>query len=356
MTDILSLTKEELLEDFRTAGLPAWRAAQVRKWLFRPVRSFDEMSNLPLDLRQSLAERYHLYKPKVLRKQESAQDGTIKILWELADGNSVETVLMRYRYGNTVCISSQVGCRQGCAFCASTIGGLVRHLSPGEMLDEVLFTELETGLPVSHIVLMGIGEPLDNYDSVLRFLDCVHDEDGRNLSFRHITISTCGIPDKIRALADEGVPVTLTLSLHAPDDETRSRIMPSNPGVASLIEACRYYARKTGRRVSFEYAMIKDVNDSMTQAELLARHAKSVGAHVNLIPLNYVKERHLKPTDKSGIRSFQKALEDRGITVTVRRSLGGDIDASCGQLRRKYNRQAAQKTEREEELPSPGPA
>ncbi len=342
MKDILSLTKEELLQDFKEAGFPVWRAGQVRKWLFRPVRSFNEMTNLPLEMRQHLAEHYHLYRPKVLRRQESNQDGTVKILWELADGNSVETVLMRYRYGNTVCISSQVGCRQGCAFCASTIGGLVRNLSAGEMLDEVLFTELETGLPISHIVLMGIGEPLDNYDTVLRFLDCVHDPEGRNISYRHITLSTCGIPDKIRSLADQNYPVTLTLSLHAPDDETRSRIMPSNPGVGSLLDACRYYAQTTGRRISFEYAMIKGINDSMEQADLLAAHAKSFGAHVNLIPLNYVEERQLKPTDKAGIRAFQKALEEKGVTVTVRRSLGGDIDASCGQLRRKYNRQSAE--------------
>ena len=336
MTDILSMTKENLRQEFSEAGLPGWRADQVHQWLYRPVRSFDEMTNLPLNLRQFLSDHYELHKPQVLRKQISDRDGTQKLLWELADCHSVETVLMRYRYGNSVCISSQVGCRQGCAFCASTIGGLIRSLSAGEMLDEVLFTELETGFRVSNIVLMGIGEPLDNYDAVVQFLRLIHDESGRNMGLRHITISTCGIPEKMLSLADLELPVTLTLSLHAPDDETRSRIMPSNPGVDALMEACRYYARKTGRRVSFEYAMIAGVNDSMQQADLLASYAKSIGAHVNLIPLNHVEERHLIPTDKSGIRAFQNALENNGVTVTVRRSLGGDIDASCGQLRRKF--------------------
>lgn len=336
MTDILSLTPEELKEQIVSLGQPAFRAKQISSWLKAGVRDFSRMSNLPKELRETLAQQFSLTAPVLLRAQTSALDGTGKFLWGLQDGNCVETVLMRYRYGNSVCISSQVGCRQGCAFCASTIGGLIRSLTAGEMLDEVLFTELENNVRISNVVLMGIGEPLDNLDNVIRFLRLVSHPEGRNLSLRHITASTCGLPEGIRRLAEEELPITLSVSLHAPDDETRSRIMPSNCGIALLTEVCREYVKRTGRRLSFEYAMIAGVNDSDRQAEQLARLAGLLGAHVNLIPLNYVAERGLTPSSPSVIRHFQTMLEKKNVNVTVRRSLGGDIDASCGQLRRNH--------------------
>ena len=338
MIDILSLSPEELRKTVQELGLPGYRSKQISEWLTRGCRDFSEMSNLPKSLRETLPEHFELTAPKMLRRQISKEDGTEKFLWGLKDSNSVETVFMRYHYGNSVCISSQVGCRQGCSFCASTIGGLVRNLTPGEMLDEVLFTEQEAGDRVSNIVLMGIGEPMDNLDNVLRFLHLVSHPEGRNIGLRHITLSTCGLPEGIDRLADERLPVTLSLSLHAPEDVLRSKLMPSNRGIDTVLDACRRYADTTGRRVSFEYSMIRDTNDHPEQAAALAAHAKRIGAHVNLIPLNYVEERGLLPSEPSVIRAFQKTLEDSGVTVTVRRRLGSDIDASCGQLRRKYKR------------------
>ena len=338
MIDILSLSPEELRKTVQELGLPGYRSKQISEWLTRGCRDFSEMSNLPKSLRETLPEHFELTAPKMLRRQISKADGTEKFLWGLKDSNSVETVFMRYHYGNSVCISSQVGCRQGCCFCASTIGGLVRNLTPGEMLDEVLFTEQEAGDRVSNIVLMGIGEPMDNLDNVLRFLHLVSHPEGRNIGLRHITLSTCGLPEGIDRLADERLPVTLSLSLHAPEDVLRSKLMPSNRGIDTVLDACRRYADTTGRRVSFEYSMIRDTNDHPEQAAALAAHAKRIGAHVNLIPLNYVEERGLLPSEPSVIRAFQKTLEDSGVTVTVRRRLGSDIDASCGQLRRKYKR------------------
>lgn len=338
MIDILSLSPEELRKTVQELGLPGYRSKQISEWLTRGCRDFSEMSNLPKSLRETLPEHFELTAPKMLRRQISKEDGTEKFLWGLKDSNSVETVFMRYHYGNSVCISSQVGCRQGCCFCASTIGGLVRNLTPGEMLDEVLFTEQEAGDRVSNIVLMGIGEPMDNLDNVLRFLHLVSHPEGRNIGLRHITLSTCGLPEGIDRLADERLPVTLSLSLHAPEDVLRSKLMPSNRGIDTVLDACQRYADTTGRRVSFEYSMIRDTNDHPEQAAALAAHAKRIGAHVNLIPLNYVEERGLLPSEPSVIRAFQKTLEDSGVTVTVRRRLGSDIDASCGQLRRKYKR------------------
>ena len=336
MLDILSLSAETLENQITALGYPKYRAQQVMQWLTRGCRDFEEMSNLPQALRFKLSENYSLHSPQLLRKQISAEDGTVKCLWGLQDGHSVETVFMRYRYGNSVCISSQVGCRQGCAFCASTIGGLIRSLTPGEMYDEVIFTEKAVSDRVSSIVLMGIGEPLDNLENVISFLRLISRADARNIGLRHITLSTCGLPEQMLFLAEERLPITLAVSLHAPDDATRSKIMPSNRGVESVINACEQYIRMTGRRISFEYAMIEGVNDSITQANLLAGYAKRIGAHVNLIPLNYVEERGLKPSSASVISSFQNALLDQGVNVTIRRRLGSDIDASCGQLRRKY--------------------
>jgi 23S rRNA (adenine2503-C2)-methyltransferase len=253
----------------------------------------------------------------------------------------VETVLMRYHYGNTVCISTEVGCRMGCAFCASTLGGLVRRLEPFEMLDQVLFTQVDSGLPVSHIVLMGIGEPLDNFDNVIKFLELVNSPEGMNISMRHISLSTCGLVPKIDELAKRKLQLTLSVSLHAPNDEIRNRIMPVNKAYPTeeLLEACRRYYQATSRRISFEYAMIDGVNDREQDARELLRRLKGLPAHFNLIPLNHVEESPLKPSSRKAVAAFQKTLEDGGVTATVRRTLGGDIDASCGQLRRKYSKE-----------------
>ena len=335
MVDIKSMTLEELTAWLQGQGEPAFRAKQIFQWLYRGVTSFEEMTNLSKALRQRLGETALLAPPAVARRQESRQDGTIKYLWRLADGNCVESVLMRYQHGNTVCISCQVGCRMGCAFCASTVAGKVRDLTPAEMIDQVLFSQIDSGVPVSNIVLMGIGEPLDNFDTVLRFLTLVNHPDGLNIGMRHISLSTCGLTEQIDKLALHELQLTLSVSLHAPDDETRSQIMPVNRsvGVEKLVDTCRRYFEKTGRRISYEYAMIDGVNDADWQADLLARRLKGAPAHVNLIPLNEVEESPLKPSRR--VAAFQKRLEGHGVTATVRRKLGGDIDASCGQLRRK---------------------
>ena len=338
--NLKSMTLPELSAYLKELGQPAFRAKQVYTWLHKGVRSYEEMTNIPQALRQILAEKAPICPPKVVRKQESQKDGTIKYLWKLSDGNCVETVLMRYHYGNTVCISTEVGCRMGCAFCASTLGGLVRKLEPFEMLDQVLFTQVDSGLPISHIVLMGIGEPLDNFDHVLRFLELVNSEEGMNISMRHISLSTCGLVPKIDELAKKKLQLTLSVSLHAPNDEIRNRIMPVNKAYPTeeLLAACRRYYAETSRRISFEYAMIDGVNDTEAAAKELLRRMKGLPAHFNLIPLNHVEESPLKPSTKAAVAKFQKILEDGGIPATVRRTLGGDIDASCGQLRRKYTK------------------
>ena len=339
MIDLKSMTLEELTAWLQEQGEPAFRGKQVFRWFYRGATSFGEMSDLSKPLRQKLEEQCFLSKPKVARKQVSALDGTIKYLWELADGNCIETVLMRYKHGNTVCISCQVGCRMGCAFGASTLAGKVRDLTPAEMVDQVLFTQIDSGEPISNIVLMGIGEPLDNYDTVMKFLTLVNHPDGLNIGMRHISLSTCGLVDKIDKLAQRGLQLTLSVSLHAPDDETRSKIMPVNRGIGveRLMDCCRRYFQTTGRRISYEYAMIDGVNDSDQQADRLASLLKGTPGHVNLIPLNDVEESPLKPSRR--VAAFQKRLESQGVTVTVRRKLGGDIDASCGQLRRKAMRE-----------------
>ena len=335
MTDIKSMTQQELSLFFKELGEPAFRAKQAFTWLHRGAVSFEDMTNLSKPLREKLAAQCFITAPVVARKQESRLDGTIKYLWELSDGNCIETVLMQYHHGNTVCISSQVGCRMGCAFCASTIAGKVRDLRPSEMLDQVLFTQLDSGREISNIVLMGIGEPLDNMDNVLRFLELVNHPDGLHIGMRHISLSTCGVVPGIDALAEKQLQLTLSVSLHAPDSETRSRIMPVNRAydVERLFDACHRYFEKTGRRISFEYAMIDGVNDNDWQADLIAKKLRGMPGHVNLIPLNDVVESLYKPSRR--VAAFQKRLESHGITATVRRSLGGDIDASCGQLRRK---------------------
>ena len=335
MTDLKSMTLEEITVALRAMGEPQFRGKQVFTWLHRGITDFDQMINIPKSLREKLQAEYTLTVPTVARKQESKLDGTIKYLWELSDGNCIETVLMSYHHGNTVCISSQVGCRMGCKFCASTLAGKVRDLRPSEMLDQVLFTQLDSGQEISNIVLMGIGEPLDNMDNVLRFLELVNSPHGMNIGMRHISLSTCGVVPGIDALAERQLQLTLSVSLHAPDSETRSRIMPVNRAydVETLFAACHRYFQKTGRRISFEYAMIDGVNDHDWQADLIARRIAGMPGHVNLIPLNDVVESPFKPSRRTA--AFQKRLQSHGVTATVRRSLGGDIDASCGQLRRK---------------------
>ena len=335
MNDIRSMTQQEITDMLRSLGEPAFRGRQLFSWLQKGAESFDEMTNLSKPLREELRETCLLTPPVVARKQTSRLDGTVKYLWELADGNCIESVLMQYHHGNTVCISSQVGCRMGCAFCASTIAGKVRDLTPGEMLDQVIFVQKDSGLPVSNIVLMGIGEPMDNLDNVLRFLELVNHQEGQNIGMRHISLSTCGVVPGIERLAERDLQLTLSVSLHAPDSETRSKIMPVNRAwdVEELFRACHRYFQKTGRRISFEYAMIDGVNDHDWQADLIAEKLRGMPGHVNLIPLNDVAESPLKPSKR--VAAFQKRLESHGLTATVRRSLGGDIDASCGQLRRK---------------------
>lgn len=335
MIDIKSMSQGEMTDFLRELGEPAFRGKQIFTWLHRGITSFDDMSNISKALRQKLQEYCYITAPAVARKQVSRLDGTMKYLWRLRDANCIETVLMRYHHGNTVCISSQVGCRMGCAFCASTIAGKVRNLTPSEMLDQVLFTQLDAGEEISNIVLMGIGEPMDNLDNVLKFLELVNHPDGLNIGMRHISLSTCGVVPGIDRLADLRLQLTLSVSLHAPDSETRSRIMPVNRAydVEQLFDACHRYFEKTGRRISFEYAMIDGVNDHDWQADLIAKRIHGMPGHVNLIPLNDVVESPFKPSKR--VAAFQKRLESHGITATVRRSLGGDIDASCGQLRRK---------------------
>ena len=334
--NLKSMTLPELSETLKSMGQPAFRAKQLYTWLHRGARSYDEMTNLPAALRERLEAEYPIAAPTVVRRQESQKDGTIKYLWQLADGNCVETVLMRYRYGNTVCISTEVGCRMGCAFCASTIGGLVRRLEPYEMLDEVLFTQVDSGQLISHIVLMGIGEPLDNFDEVMKFLENITSPEGVNIGMRNISLSTCGLVPKIDLLAEKKLQLTLSVSLHAPNNEIRSGMMPVNDAypVEVLMQAVRRYQETTGRRVSFEYSMVRGVNDSDACARQLADLIRGMGAHVNLIPINPVDGSPYSATDAANVRRFQQKLESLGVNATVRRRLGSEISAACGQLRR----------------------
>ena len=340
VVDLKSMTRSELEVWFQELGLPKFRAAQVFRWLHRGVESFDEMSDLPKSLREMLREQCLLTVPTVERKQVSQADGTIKYLWRLLDGNCIETVLMRYKHGNTVCVSSQVGCNMGCVFCASALGGKVRDLTPAEILDQIIFTQKDSGAEISNIVLMGIGEPLDNFDNVMRFLTLVNHPDGLNIGMRHISLSTCGLIKKIDKLALLGLQLTLSVSLHAPDDETRSRLMPVNRavGVGPLMETCRRYFETTGRRISYEYAMIDGVNDADWQADLLAKRLRGAPAHVNLIPINPVRERKYTASGREAVKAFQRKLEEAGINATLRREMGRDIDGACGQLRRNHHK------------------
>lgn len=340
MIDIKSLTLDELTSFIIKSDLPKFRAEQIYKWLHQNgVSSFDEMTNLSKDLRQKLNNEYFIASCEIEDKYVSQIDDTVKYLFRLYDGEYVESVVMKYKYGYTICISSQVGCKMGCNFCASTLAGFKRNLLPAEMESQVHCAQNDLGVRISHIVLMGIGEPLDNYDNVMRFLRNVNFEKGLNISLRDITLSTCGIVPRIYDLAQENMPITLTLSLHAPNDKIRSGMMPVNNkwGVQEVIDACKHYASKTSRRVSFEYTLIKGVNDTNECARQLADRLRGFIAHVNLIPVNDVTERgNVRGSDES-IHAFCNTLKSLGVNATIRRTLGSDINASCGQLRRKKN-------------------
>lgn len=337
--DIKSLTLQELTTQIVDLGLPKFRAGQIYSWLHKQcAESFDEMTNLSKDLRNTLDEVYEIKNCQIERKYESKIDDTKKYLFRLNDGEFIESVLMKYKYGYTVCVSSQVGCNMKCSFCASTIDGCVRDLAPSEILSQVYAITRDNDIRVSHIVLMGMGEPLDNYDNVIRFLDLISNEDGLNISARHISISTCGIVPRIYDLIKQHPQFTLSVSLHAPNDEIRSKIMPVNKkwGTDELLEACREYTETTKRRISFEYAMMDGINDTDECAQQLRKKLKGTLCHVNLIPANEVRENDYKRSSLERLTAFSKILEAGGITTTIRRSLGGDIDASCGQLRRNH--------------------
>ncbi len=337
--DIKSFNLEELTEELKTLGLQAFRAKQIYEWLHvKLVGSYDEMTNLSKDLREKLKEKYPLTVLEEVDSLHSETDGTVKYLFRLKDDRVIESVLMKYHHGNSVCISSQVGCRMGCKFCASTIGGKERDLLPSEMLDQIYRIQALSGERVSNIVIMGTGEPLDNYDNVIRFLHLISNPQGLNISPRNITVSTCGIPDKIRAFAKEGLPITLALSLHAPNDEIRKKLMPvaNQYPLAQVMEAFRYYYEITGRRLTFEYSLVGGINDEDEHALELAKLVKGLNCHVNLIPVNPIKERNYKKSENKKIQNFKNILEKNRINVTIRREMGADIDAACGQLRKSY--------------------
>lgn len=336
--DILSLYPDELAAEIEALGEKKFRAAQIFDWLHvkRAVR-FEEMTNISLSLRTKLDDRFYINRLNVAKTLESSIDNTVKYLYELSDGNHVECVLMDYKHGNSLCISTQVGCKMGCQFCASTIAGFKRNLEPSEMLSEIYEAERSSGRKVESLVLMGIGEPLDNFDNVVRFLKLLSCPEGKNLSLRHVSLSTCGLADRIYKLAELKLGLTLSVSLHAADDKRRSEIMPVNNSynIEKLLKACRDYIASTGRRISFEYAVIRGVNDSKADADKLIGLLKGMNCHVNLIPVNEIKERDFK-SDRRSVLNFQHMLENGGLNVTVRRTLGSDINAACGQLRREY--------------------
>ena len=337
MVDLKSLTYLELSEFVLELKEPKFRVKQIFSWLSKGVCDFSEMTDLSKETREKLREKSFISKLEIERKLVSKLDGTIKYLFRLDDGNCIETVVMKYNHGFSVCISSQVGCRMGCGFCASTIGGLVRNLTAGEILNQVIFAQKDLGERISNIVMMGIGEPLDNFSNVMTFLENVGDKNGLNIGYRHISISTCGLVPKIYELAKRNLQINLCISLHAPDNETRDKIMPVNKKyrIEELIEACREYIKKTTRRITFEYSLISGVNDGEEEAKKLSQLLSGLLCHVNLIPVNKVEERGFTHGSKKSIYNFCKMLNDRKINATVRRELGSDINASCGQLRRK---------------------
>ena len=333
--NLMDLSQEEMTALAVELGEPKFRGKQIFEWIHRGAEDFDEMTNLSKALREKLRENTFIGSPKIEERYVSRLDGTRKYLLRLWDGNFIESVLMKYEHGYTICVSSQVGCRMGCRFCASTLKGRERNLSPGEILGQVLCVRKDLGERISNIVMMGIGEPLDNFDNVTKFLEIVSAPSGINIGQRHITLSSCGIADNIKRLADMGFQITLTVSLHASDDETRSRIMPINKkyNIEKLMDACDYYAEKTGRRVSFEYTLISGVNDTTGNADKLAELLKNKLCHVNLIPVNRVSETGFDRSDRKRVDAFRQRLERHGIVATVRREMGSDINAACGQLR-----------------------
>ena len=337
--DIKSLSLEELKEALKKLGQPAYRAKQIFEWLHsKLITDYDEMTNLSKKLREDLKETFPLITLEKVDSLHSENDETVKFLFRLMDNRVIESVLMKYHYGNSVCISSQVGCRMGCKFCASTIGGKERDLLPSEMLDQIYRIQRLSGERVSHVVIMGTGEPFDNYDNLMRFLRLLTDPIGLNLSARNITVSTCGIPDRIRAFAEEGMPITLALSLHAPNNEIRKKLMPvaMQYDLSEVMDAFRYYYEKTGRRLTFEYSMVEGINDEEAHAKELSSLIKGLNCHVNLIPVNPIKERNFRQTESRRIQNFKNILEKNRINVTIRREMGADINAACGQLRKSY--------------------
>src|SRR5699024_2012442 len=339
MTDIKSMTVSQLRDLMVHLGDKPFRAKQIYGWMHgKLAASYDEMTNLPKSLREKLKTEYPLTVLEPVDVQVSRHDGTRKYLFRLYDGNVIESVLMKYRHGNSVCISSQVGCRMGCRFCASTIGGLTRNLEPAEMLEQIYGIRRLTKERISNVVVMGTGEPLDNYENLVRFIRLVSDEKGFGLSQRSVTVSTCGIVPKIYQLAQEHFSITLAISLHAPNDESRKRLMPvaNRYTIGEIMEACRVYFKETGRRISFEYSLVAGENDGMSDAKELAELLKGHNCHVNLIPVNPVRERSFVQSDKKVVEKFKNKLEKYGINVTIRREMGRDIDGACGQLRRSY--------------------
>ncbi len=338
--DIKSFDFNELTEYVISLGQPKFRAKQLYEWMHvKLADSYDAMTNLPAALRDRLKAETDYIALKTARVQVSKEDGTAKYLFELEDGNLIESVLMHYHHGNSVCISSQAGCRMGCRFCASTLDGLARSLKPSEMLDQIYRIQAQTGERVSNVVVMGSGEPFDNFDNFIKFEQLLTDENGLNISARNLTVSTCGLVPRIYELADKELQITLAISLHSPSDEMRRKLMPiaNKYSIDEILDACRYYIEKTGRRVTFEYSLVKDENDSMECAGMLIKLVKGMNCHVNLIPVNPIKERDFRQTDSAGVIKFKNKLEKNGINVTIRREMGRDIDGACGQLRKRYS-------------------
>ena len=338
MYNIFDFTLEELQSWMKENGESAFRAKQVISWIYKGVKEFDEMKNIPVALREKLKENFLISLPTIVEVYESKVDDTKKMLLSLKDNNLIECVIMKYKHGNSICVSTQVGCRMGCKFCASTLGGRIRDLSAGEILSQVMVAQNYIGERISNIVLMGSGEPLDNFENVTKFLKLVNAEYGLNIGQRHITLSTCGIVPKIKELADLDLSITLAISLHAFSDEKRKVIMPiaNKYSISEILDACKYYMDKTGRRITYEYSLVSGVNDGKEDAKSLAKLLKNMSCHVNLIPVNEIKENELKRPSKRTIEAFEEILKSQGIEVTVRREMGTDINAACGQLRRSY--------------------
>lgn len=345
MENILDLSLDELKNWMETHGEKSFRAAQVNDWIYKGIFDFYDMKNIPKGTTEKLNDNFYIGVPKIIERLDSKHGDTSKFLFEYNDGNIIECVIMKYDYGNSICVSTQVGCRMGCSFCASTIGGLIRNLTAGEILAEVLQAQKELGERISNIVLMGSGEPLDNYDNVIKFIRLANDKHGLNIGQRHITLSTCGIVPKIYDLIDENFQITLAISLHAPNDELRKKIMPvaNKYSINEIIDVCKKYSEITKRRVTFEYSLVKDVNDSTQDAKELSNVLKGMLCHVNIIPVNSVKETSYEKPSKNTIEGFSKVLSKAGIENTVRKEMGSDINAACGQLRRNYLNQSCEK-------------